>query len=106
MIGGEVAFSGAKDENIIPALHRLPHATFFSLDRDFYRRELAHQAYCLVWLDVRSGHAAEFIRRYLRHPAFDTQAKRMGLVVRVHAAGVEYWRAGKGASEAVPWKKE
>jgi hypothetical protein len=105
-IGGEVAFSGAKDENIIPALHRLPRATFFSLDRDFYRRELAHRGYCLVWLDVRSRHAAEFVRRYLRHPAFDTQAKRMGLVVRVHAGGVEYWRAGKGAPEAVPWKKE
>ena len=34
VIGGEVAFSGAKDENIIPALHRLPNPTFFSLDRD------------------------------------------------------------------------
>jgi hypothetical protein len=37
-IGDEVAFSGAKDENLIPVLHRLPKPTFFSLDRDFYRR--------------------------------------------------------------------
>ena len=77
-IGKEIAFSGAKDENLIPVLHGLSNPTFFSLDRDFYRRDLAHHGYCLVWLDVRGRQAAEFIRRFLRHPSFDTQAKRMG----------------------------
>ncbi len=102
-IGGEVAFSGAKDENLIPVLHRLPNPTFFSLDRDFYRHDLAHPGYCLVWLDVRGKQAAEFIRRYLRHPSFDTQAKRLGGVARVHAGGGLWWRAKHRSPESVAW---
>jgi hypothetical protein len=35
-VGKEIAFSGTKDENLIPFLHRLSYPTFFSLDRDFY----------------------------------------------------------------------
>src|SRR5258705_140071 len=91
VVGEDVAFSGAKDENLIPFLHRLPRPTFFSLDQDFYRPSLAHAGYCLVWLDVSDDRAAEFIRRFLRHPAFNTQAKRMGLVVQIHADGIHYW---------------
>ena len=102
-VGGEIAFSGAKDENLIPVLHRLPNPTFFSLDRDFHQPELAHRSYCLVWLDVRGRQAAEFIRRFLRHPTFDTQAKRMGMVVGVHADGVSGWQVGKRASQEFPW---
>src|SRR5437762_671161 len=77
VVGEEIAFSGAKDENLIPVLHRLSKPTFFSLDQDFHRHELAHRSYCLVWLDVRGRQAAEFVRRFLRQPAFDSQAKWM-----------------------------
>ena len=105
-IGVDVAASGAEDENLIPLLHRLPHPTFFTLDRDFYRRDWAHPNYCLVWLDVRRREAAEFIRRFLRHPSFDTQAKRMGIVARVHAAGVIYWQTGKRSSQSLFWQAE
>ena len=103
-VGEEVAFAGAKDENLIPVLHRLPKPTFFTLDHDFYRPELVHRGYCLVWLDVRGRQAAEFVHRFLRRPAFDSQAKRMGLVVRVHLEGVEYWQIGKYARNSVPWE--
>jgi hypothetical protein len=102
-IGREVAFSGAKDENLIPVLHRLPNPTFFSLDRDFYRRDLAHPGYCLVWLDLRGSQAAEFIRRFMRHPSFDTQAKRMGGVARVHVGGVLWWRARQRSLQSLAW---
>ena len=71
LVGGEVASWGTGDENLIPALHRLAQPTFFTLDRDFHRRDWAHAGYCLVWLDVPDDHAADFIRRFLRHPAFD-----------------------------------
>ncbi len=47
-IGVDTAVSGATDENLIPVLHRLSHPTFFSLDRDFHRPNLAHPGYCLV----------------------------------------------------------
>src|ERR1051325_2322863 len=92
VVGVDVASWGADDENLVPILHRLPQPTFFSLDRDFYRPSWAHASYGLVWLDVADDHAAEFIRRFLRHPSFDTQAKRLGTVMRVHAGGIVCWR--------------
>lgn len=103
VVGGDMAISGATDENLIPVLHRLPQATFCTLDRDFFRRDWAHANYCLVWLDVRRKEAAEFIRRFLRHPAFDSQAGRMGMVARVHAKGVLFWRRGRRLPQSVSW---
>jgi hypothetical protein len=93
------------DENLIPLLHRLPEPTFFTLDQDFYRRDWTHPGYCLVWLDVTDDLAAEFIRRFLRHPAFDPKTKRMGIVARAHAGGVTYWQTRKRSSMAVLWPK-
>jgi hypothetical protein len=106
VVGVEIAWIGAKDENLIPILGGLPRPTFFSLDRDFYRPAWAHTAYCLVWLDVRGNTAADFTRRFLRHSAFDTQAKRMGKVVRVHANEVTFWRVGKRFPQSLPWERK
>lgn len=103
VVGIEVAASGTKDINLIPVLHRLANPTFFTLDRDFYRPDWAHRGYCLVWLDVRGRQAAEFIQRFLKHPTFDTQAKRMGAVVRVHADGVSYWRVAQSVPTSTGW---
>ncbi|HWX21906.1 MAG TPA: hypothetical protein VN578_18555 [Candidatus Binatia bacterium] len=103
MVGLEVASSGTQDENLIPVLHRLPRPTFFSLDKDFYRPDWLHRSYCLIWLDVGSRQAAEFIRRFLRHRAFDTQTKRMGTVVRVHPAGIHFWRTPGVSPHSVSW---
>ena len=103
VVGGDVAASGATDENLIPVLHRLPQPTFFTLDRDFFRADWAHANYCLVWLDVRRRDAAEFVSRFLRHPAFDTQARRLGTVARVHTVGVLFWRVGRRSPQSVSW---
>jgi hypothetical protein len=103
LVGVDVASWGTQDENLIPWLHRLPQPTFFSLDRDFYRPRWVHPSYGLVWLDVADNHAAEFIRRYLRHPSFDTQAKRMGVVARVHVGGVLWWQAKLRSPQSVAW---
>ena len=104
VVGDDVAVAGALDENLIPVLHKLPQPTFFTLDRDFFRRDWAHANYCLIWLDVRRSEAAEFIRRFLRQPAFDTQAKRMGVVARVHDGGVLFWRIGQRPAQSVSWR--
>jgi hypothetical protein len=101
-VGREVAFFGAKDENLIPLLHRLANPTFFSLDRDFYRQEAANRSYCLVWLDVRAGEAGKFIRAFLRHPEFRTHAKRKGVVARVYPGGVQFWRMKTRSSVSWP----
>ena len=103
VVGSDVAASGATDENLIPVLHQLAQPTFFTLDRDFFRPGWAHADYCLVWLDVSGSEAAEFIRRFLRHPAFDTQAKRMGVVARVHGGGVVCLRAKQRSPQSLEW---
>lgn len=80
------------DEEIIPFLLTLRRPTFFTLDWDFYRPELCHARYCLVFLDVRREECALFVRRLLTHPELDTQAKRMGTFVRASYAGPFVWR--------------
>ena len=52
----------------------------------------------------RTRQAAEFIRRFLKHPAFDTQAKRMGTVARVHADGLLYWRVAESSPTSAVWQ--
>ena len=104
-LGREIARSGIQDPEIIPLLHRLKKPTLFTHDQDFFKLSLAHRAYCLVWLDLYDGEAAAFfIRRFLRHPAFHTQAQRMGKVVRVHPGGVQYWQAGVAKRASVKWE--
>lgn len=103
MVGLDVASSGTKDENLVPVLHGLARPTFFTLDGHFYRPDWAHSNYCLVWLDVRRREAAEFTRRFLRHPAFNTQAKRMGVVARVHADSVTFWRLPGRRAQVLSW---
>ena len=103
VIGVDVASSGTTDENLIPALHGLPRPTFFTLDQNFYRRDWVHRGFCLVWLDVADDLAAEFVRRFLRHPRFETRAKRMGIVARVHSRGIQFWQTARRDSQRVVW---
>ena len=96
---------GISDENLIPVLHRLPQPTFFSHDGDFFKASLCHGHYALVYLDVADTEEAQFIRRFLKHPAFNTQAKRLGIVARVRAAGVQFWRKGQTVFQRVEWEQ-
>jgi len=91
-IGYEIGRKGMKDDEIIPFLLTLHHPTFFTLDWDYFKRSLGHARYCLVYLDVRRDEIATFIRRLLRHPEFDTQAKRMGAIIRLSHTGLAVWR--------------
>ena len=103
-IGGEVGRLGMKDRGeIIPLLHTLRRPTFFTRDHDFYKADLCHRGYCLVFLDVAFDEAAEFTRRFLRHNSFRTQAQRMGRVVRVHHSAVSYWQARVKKAHALRW---
>jgi len=102
-IGREVARLGAKDPDIIPLLHQLRRVTFFTQDRGFGNRTLCHPAYCLVWLDVRPDDAALHVRRFLKHPRFSTQANRMGLVVRAHHDGLQFWQINRAGVQRTAW---
>ena len=91
-IGYDVARQGLQDEEIIPFLQRLRRPTFATLDAEFYERSLCHARYCLVYMRVRQIEVATFVRRLLRHPEFDTQTKRMGMVIRISHASLSAWR--------------
>ena len=80
-----------KDEEIIPFLLQRHHSTFFTRDGGFYDRNLCHARYGLVYLAVDKCEAAIFVRRVLCHPELNSEAKRMGKVVRVSSAGIFVW---------------
>jgi hypothetical protein len=101
--GIDVSASGTQDEDLIPVLHSLAEPTFFTLDKHFFRSDWTHASYGLVWLDVSGDEAAEFVRRFLRHPSFDTQSKRLGVVARIGAAGVRFWRKGRPHLQKADW---
>ena len=102
-VGIDIAAPGMQDENLIPVLRKLAEPMFFTLDQHFFRADWVHASYGLAWLDVADNEAAEFIRRFLRHPAFDTQFNRLGVVARVGAAGVRFWRKGQPHLQRVEW---
>ena len=102
-IGHDTGAKGMTDENIIPFLLRLRRPTFFTGDSDFYRRDLRHERYCLVWLDIQPGEVAEHVRRFLRHQEFNTHAKRMGSVIAVAPSGVSAWRLHAEAVSQSAW---
>jgi len=91
-IGYDTGRKGMKDDEIIPFLLGLRRPTFFTLDMGFFRRDNCHARYCLVCLNVEQHEAASFVRRLLRHPEFNTQAKRMGSVTRISPARISMWR--------------
>jgi len=99
----DVEYPGIKDSQIIPVLHRLTRPTFFTHDQDYFRRELVHPGYCLVWLDLFDGDAAWFIRAFLKHRLFSTRAQRMEVVARVHPGGVAFWKSLKPQLNKVSW---
>jgi len=66
---------------------------------------LCHTRYSLVILAVGPYEAAHFVRRALNHPDFDTQSKRMGLVIRVMHSGLTFWRLHAEQEARLPWPK-
>jgi hypothetical protein len=92
-----------KDPEIISFLQQTRHTTFFSRDRDFFHKRLCHANFCLVTLNVEKNETATFIRRVLRHPDFNTQAKRSGKVVRVTTRHVYMWQFHAEEQRRLTW---
>ena len=92
-----------KDEGIIPLLHQLRRPSFFTHDLDFYDHQLCHAGYCVVCLAVGQFETASLIRRFLQHPVFDTQSKRIGTVVRVSHTKIRVWRIHVEGGEEIKW---
>jgi hypothetical protein len=104
-IGFEIGKSGMEDEQIIPLLLRLQRPTFFTQDRDFDKPSLCHPRYAMVFIETKRTECAAYIRRFLKHGAFDSQTKRMGKVVRVSPAGIAMWQRNRTSLEHLAWEK-
>jgi hypothetical protein len=102
-LGLEVEHPGLKDDEVIPLLHWLHPVTFFTRDLGFFQRGPAHRGYCLVCLEVGESEVASFIRRVLRHPMLNTEAKRLGKVIRVSHSGLIVWSVDQRAENRLAW---
>jgi hypothetical protein len=102
-IGHEVGHQGMQDSEIITLLHSLRRNTFFTRDRDFFYPHLCHSSYCLVNLGIDKNEAAQYIRRVLRHPMLNTEAKRVGKVIRVTPEALYVWRLNIRHRETLSW---
>jgi len=103
-IGVDVGRAGMQDDEIIALLQQRRRPTFFTRDEDFFDRRLCHAGYSLVYMAVERHEVALFVRRLLRHADFNTQAKRMGAVLRVSSAGLSAWRLHAKKPLAIEWK--
>ncbi|MCX7014425.1 MAG: hypothetical protein NTW86_18065 [Candidatus Sumerlaeota bacterium] len=103
-IGHDLAHKGLQDAEILPFLHHLQRPTFFTRDLGFYAREICHARYGIVCLAAAPDEAGVFIRRVLRHPRLNTQAKRMGTVARASRRGVSLWRLRAEVEEFLLWQ--
>jgi hypothetical protein len=103
-VGQGVGRQGMQDEqDILPLLHNLDRPTFFTRDLGFFDRRWCHAGYALVCQAVGQNEVARFIRRFLRLPAFNTKAKRMGTVVHVGPAVLRIWRLHRSKQEKMRW---
>jgi hypothetical protein len=102
-IGRELGHRFDPDANIIPLLRNQKRATFFTRDRDFWDARLSDSNYCIVWLDVPAMQAADYIRRFLRHPQFSVAAKRLGKVIQVRPTGLAVHGSRQAKAESVEW---
>lgn len=102
-IGFNIERRGLQDAEIIVFLQQLRRPTFFTRDDDFYDKQLVHAKYALVYLAIEKHEVAHFVRRLLRHPALDTQAKRVGAVIRASSAGLSVWRLHGQVETHLDW---
>jgi hypothetical protein len=102
-VGRDVGRAGIKDEQIIPLLLELRRPTFFTRDLGFFDLKHCQARYAVVCLAVEPNEAASFVRRVIRHPACNTQAKRLGRVMRVSRTGIRVYRL-RGQEETIVWQ--
>lgn len=103
-IGQDIGHQGMKDQDqVIPLLLSMRQAALFTRDLGFYDRRLCHRRYGIVCFAVGVQETAHFIRRFLRHPEFDTKTKRTGKVVRVSQTKIHAWLWGQELEATWNW---
>jgi hypothetical protein len=103
-IGFDWSKKGLQDDEIVVELRRLNKATLFTRDVGFYRPGVRHLAYCVVVMKVGQSEVAQFIRRFLKHPDFNSRVKRMGRIIRVSPAAIVSWKIRDQRENRTEWK--
>ena len=101
-VGDGFGYPSMSDENIRSELHHSKQ-TFHTQDRRFCHPRHRHPTYGLVFYDMEDKDFVSYVQRFLRHPRFNTRAKRMGKVVRVTLEQIEVWEYHHENQEIVEW---
>lgn len=102
-IGREIERKGHNDYEIISVLQRFRDVTFLTSDRDYYKPNLLHKKYCLVWFDVDQKLFSIYARMFLSHKYFKVRRNRIGKIIRVHLSGMNVITGKNAAKQFVPW---
>ncbi len=90
-IGVDFINKGIQDEQIITLLQQLKGVLFITRDSDFFQKEFCHANYCIVFLDVEKYEVAYHIRKFLTHPLFNNNYKRLGKIIRLNQTYIQYY---------------
>jgi len=101
-IGDGFGWKSMQDDEVRRELHG-SGKTFHTQDKGYYYPKHRHRTYCLVHYDVEDDELVTYIRRFLRHPQFNTHARRMGKVVRVTGQYIEVWSLNSDNREIIEW---
>ena len=103
-IGFEVGRPEWDDQQeILRFLHATKQITFFTRDLGFFRASWRHANYCLVVLTVPVLETAHYVSNLLRHPRFNTRAKRIGKVIKVSTKNLTFWQIGRQRQSIAGW---
>jgi hypothetical protein len=103
-IGFEVGRPEWDDQQeILRFLHATKQITFFTRDLGFFRASWRHANYCLVVLTVPVLETAHYVSKLLRHPRFNTRAKRIGKVIKVSTKNITFWEIGRQRQSIARW---
>lgn len=103
-IGFEVGRPEWDDQQeILRFLHATKKVTFFTRDLGFFRAPLRHPNYCLAALTTPLLETAHYISKFLRHPHFNTRARRNVKVIRVSTKGITFWEMGRQRHSTARW---
>lgn len=103
-VGVHIGYRGIDDVDIMPLIQKMPKPTLFTRDSDFFKKYFCHKKYCIVFLNINQDEVAVYIRRFLRHPQFNTFAKRQGLVIRLVSSGFHFWELNVTHEHTLDWK--
>ncbi len=90
-IGVDFKNKGIKDEQIITLLQQIKGVLFITRDTDFFKKEFCHLNYCIVFLDVEKTEVAYYIRKFLTHPLFNNNYKRLGKIIKLNQTYIQYY---------------